>query len=125
MVSLCADMFGSCERAANCCFAQVLQRQCDQWGMPITAPLVIDQVSSALRAASLDLTAALESVSEFLASPERICESEDSWWAGFSSMYLGLEAHVRCPIALEIGTDKLLSQRGMTQWSIARCGLMR
>lgn len=93
--------------------------------MPMTPPHVIDQVSSALRAASLDLGAALERISEFLASPEHVCDSEDSWWAAFSALYTGLEAHVRCPIALEIAADKLLSQRGMTQWSIARFALTR
>lgn len=93
--------------------------------MPAVAPQVVSHVTSAIRAASLDLNAALDRISEFLVSPDHVCDSEDSWWAAFSSMYAGLEQHVRCPIALEIAADKLLSQRGITQWSIARFALAR
>lgn len=93
--------------------------------MSVATPQVVSQVTFALRAASHDLSAALERISEFLANPARVCDSEDSWWAAFSLMYENLERHVGCPIALEIAVDKLLSQRGITQWSIARFALAR
>lgn len=67
-----------------------------------------------------ELAGALARVQAYLRATQHRPVSEDSWWQGFSRVFMELEAQSCNPIALEIAVDQLLTRHGSTSWSVQR-----